>query len=69
MASTIQATAVESKGRNCEDGQMKGQGDPTVYEVGGVDVSSFDYTEEESRAVSRKFDLRVGGLRPSTCVT
>lgn len=59
MASTIETYEGDSKTHNVEDGQMKGSEDPTVNEVGGMDLSSYDFTEEESRAVARKFDLRV----------
>jgi hypothetical protein len=62
MASTIQTYPQENKAYNVEGGQLKNDAHPTVEEVGGVEVSSFDYTEEESRAVARKFDLRVSDV-------
>lgn len=33
-----------------------------VQEVGDVDLSAYDYTEEESRRIVRKLDWHVSGL-------
>jgi transcription elongation GreA/GreB family factor len=33
-----------------------------VQEVGEVDLSAYDYTEEESRRIVRKLDWHVGGV-------
>jgi hypothetical protein len=41
------------------DDQKYGSGRVDIQEVGEVDLRAYHFTEEESRAITRKYDWRV----------